>query len=119
MKENQVFFSCCNPNTAQKQLKGEWVCFDLGFASGVLFLGGKASEQMAPWWLECAGGTPHLLLLPRFLPLPLFRCETPIQSLGGPQFVFLISSSQTFPKVCVMNALNPVKLTIKIPHHCV
>ena len=74
-------------------------------------LGGKASEQVAPWWLECAGGTPLLLLLPRFLPLPLF------QSLGGPQFIFLISSAQTFPKVCVTKALNPLKLTIKIPHH--
>lgn len=26
MKENQVFFSCCNSNTAPKQFKGEWVC---------------------------------------------------------------------------------------------
>lgn len=75
------------------------------------------SEQVAPWWLRCAGGTPHLLLLPRFLPLPLFSCEMPTQSLGDPQLIFLISSSQTFPKVCVTNALNPVRLTIKIPHH--
>lgn len=58
--------------------------FWLGFASGMPILGGKVSEQVAPWWLECAGGTPLLLLLPRFLPLPLFSCETPTQSLGGP-----------------------------------
>lgn len=59
MKENQVFFSCCNPNTAQKQLKGEWVCFDLGFASGVLFrqsrwLPGGWSVQVGPLTCFCS-----------------------------------------------------------------
>lgn len=77
--------------------------------------GRRQSRLPGGWGVQ--GGTPHLLLLLRLLPLPLFRCEMPTQSLGDPQLIFLISSSQTFPKLCVTNALNPVRLTIKIPHH--
>lgn len=100
MKENQVSFSCCNPNTTQKQLKEEWVCFDLGLQVACPSWEGRHQSRWPP------GGWSVL-----------FSCETPTQSLGGPQFIFLIGSAQTFPKVCVKKALNSVKLTIKIPHH--
>lgn len=117
MKENQVSFSCCNPNTTQKQLKEEWVCFDLGLQVACPSWEGRRQSRWLPGGWSVQGGP---LFYFCSLDSSLFLSSVvrpPTQSLGGPQFIFLISSTQTFPKVCVTKALNPLKLTIKIPHH--
>lgn len=56
MKENQVFFSCCNPNTTQKQLKEEWVCFDLGLQVACPSWEGRRQSRWLPGGWSVQGG---------------------------------------------------------------
>lgn len=90
----------------------------LVFESRRLALGEKT------WWLGCTVGSPYLLptlaqeahggLRPSSSSLFSVR---PHSASGSPQLILLVTLSQTFPKMCVTNAVTPIKLTVKISHH--
>lgn len=56
MKENQVSFSFCNPNTTQKQLKGEWVCFGLDLQVACPSWEGRYQSRWLPGGWSVQGG---------------------------------------------------------------
>lgn len=81
----------------------------------------RREDTVGLWWLEC---TVEILACFQLWsrkqkgrlgvsPSSSLVSVRPTQPLCGPQFIFLISPSQTCLKMCVTNALNPVKLTVK------